>query len=260
MARVHLFELEDQSWCPAFVRETTTDFLLGLYNLFNLYEPAYQKIAETLRKTKTNAIVDCCSGSGGPTKHLRNYLDKTDQQAVTITLTDKYPNAKVFDALEASYPNKMFSRRESLDASQLPASLQGMRTFFSSFHHFAPKHAVKILQDAVNNNAPIGIFECTQRHPADFLRVLLSPLLMLFVVPVARRLNWRKFLMTYVIPVTPFTNMWDYFVSNLRTYSSNEFQQLIAQVDAPDYVWEMGKLWSKKAKCHIPYLIGYKRS
>jgi len=81
---------------------------------------------------------------------------------------------------------------------------------------------------------------------------------MLFIVPRAKRLNWRKFLMTYIVPVTPFTNMWEYFVSNLRTYSPKELHALIAQLDAPGYEWEVGKLWSKKAMCHVPYLIGYK--
>ncbi len=52
--------------------------------------------------------------------------------------------------------------------------------------------------------------------------------------------------------------MWDYLVSNLRTYSVEEMQALVARLDAPNYKWEIGKLWSKKAMCHVPYLIGYK--
>ena len=132
-----------------------------------------------------------------------------------------------------------------------------MRTFFSSFHHFRPQEASKILQDAVDNNAPIGIFECTQRHPFDFIRMLLSPIIFLLVLPFSKRLTWKKFLFTYLIPITPVTNMWDYFVSNLRTYSPQELQGLIQGLNAPNYHWEVGKLWSKKAKCHIIYLIGY---
>jgi hypothetical protein len=259
MARVHLFEIEDLAWCPQFVRETTTDFLLGLYNVFNIYEPAYEKVYEILQKTNTHAIVDCCSGSGGPIRKLREYLDTTDKKEVTINITDKYPNIKSFEVLESQYPNKIKGHKNSLDATQLPAELKGMRTFFSSFHHFSPDFAVKILQDAVNNNAPIGIFESTQRQTKDFFRALFSPILMLFLVPLAKRMTWRKFLMTYVIPITPFTNMWDYIVSNLRTYSPSELEALIQKLDAPGYTWEVGKLWSKKAKCEVPYLIGYKK-
>lgn len=260
MARVHLFEIEDQSWCPRTIRESTTDFLLGLYNFFNIYEPAFHKISEVLTKTQSNSIIDCCSGSGGTLGHLREYLDQHHLTPVTITLTDKYPNQEAFDKIEATYPNKMSGYRQSVDASQFPSSLKGMRTFFSSFHHFTPDQALRILQDAVDHSAPIGIFECTQRHPADFIRMLISPIMMLFIMPLAKRLNWRKFLFTYILPVTLVTNMWDYFVSNMRTYSSEELHALIKQLNAPDYTWEVGKLWSKKAMCHIPYLIGHKKS
>jgi hypothetical protein len=260
MGRLHLFEIEDQKWCPRFIRETTTDFLAGLYKIFRIYDPAYEKIGEVLDKTKTTNIVDCCSGSGGPITQLREFLDKNNQHAVTITLTDKYPNLKVFQHLESNYPTTVIGRKDSLDAAKLPSSLTGMRTFFSSFHHFTPEQAQKILQDAVNNNAPIGIFESTQRAPADFFRALISPIMMLFVVPFAQRLNWRKFIGTYIIPITPFTNMWDYFVSNMRTYSQKELNKIISKLDAPGYTWETGNLWSPKAKCNVPYLVGYKQS
>lgn len=260
MARIHLFEIEDQTWCPQFVRETTTDFLLGLYNLLNIYEPAYEKIYETLKKTNTNSIIDCCSGSGGPIRKLREYLDQTDKKDVTITLTDKYPNIESFKIWESTFPNKVIGYKEPVDATQFPKELKGMRTFFSSFHHFKPEFAVKILQDAVNNNAPICIFESTQRHPVDFTRALFSPIFMLFLVPFAKRLNWQKFLMTYIIPITPFTNMWDYMISNLRTYSKSEMEGLISQLNAPHYTWEVGKLWAKKARCEVPYLVGYPKS
>lgn len=258
MRRLHLFEFEDQAWCPRFIRETTTDFLHAIYKLFQIYEPAYQKISEILDKTHVNTIIDCCSGSGGPIRQLRDYLDKLGKTSVTINLTDKYPNTQVFNHMEESYPKRIIGHMSSIDASQFPSSLKGMRTFFSSFHHFTPDTALKILQDAVNNKAPIAIFESSQRHPLDFLRVLLSPVFMPLIVPFAKRLTLYKFIFTYVIPITPFTNFWDYFVSCLRSYSPNEMLSLVNRLNAPDYTWEIGRLWSKKGKCHIPYLIGYK--
>lgn len=257
MGRIHLFEIEDQKWCPKSIRETVTDFLLGLNNLLHTFEPAFEKIEGLLSKLKVDAIIDCCSGSGGPTTQLRDYLDKADKQHITITLTDKYPNLQLFESLEKKYDNRITGHPNSIDALKLPASLKGLRTFFSSFHHFAPKQALAILQDAVNNQAPIAIFESTQRHPVDFLRVLLCPFLVLLIVPFAKRLTLKKFFITYIIPLGPLTVMWDYFVSNLRTYSTKELNTLIQQLDAPGYIWEVGKL-SKKGKGQTPYLIGYK--
>jgi hypothetical protein len=258
MGRIHLFEIEDQGWCPKLVREAITDFLLGLYNLLYLYEPAFQKINALLTTLNINAVVDCCSGSGGPIKQLREYLDKVDKQSITITITDKYPNIKSFQQLESLYGNRLVGQREPIDATELPTSLQGLRTFFSAFHHFAPKKALKILQDAVDNDAPIAIFESTRRHLTDFIRALLSPLLAWVFIPFAGRLTLAKFFWTYLLPIMPFMIMWDYIVSNFRTYSLKEMYHLIDQLEAPGYTWEVGKLWSKKAKCHIPFLVGYR--
>lgn len=256
---MHLVEIEDMAWCPTVIREATTDFLASLYRVFNIYEPAFQKIAEVLDISNSKDIVDCCSGSGGTIKRLREHLDKNGRESTTITLTDKYPNHKAFQKLASQFPTKIIGHQSSVDASQLPSSLKGMRTFFSSFHHFTPEQAVKILQDAVNNNMAIGIFESTQRHPIDFIRALISPILMLVLLPFAKRMTWKKFIFTYIVPVTLFTNMWDYFVSNMRTYSTKELQGLISQLDAPGYQWEIGKLWSVQAKCHVPFLVGYKK-
>lgn len=107
MGRMHLFELEDKSWCPRVIRETTTDFLLGIYNVFNIYEPAYEKIVEILDKTGSDTIIDCCSGSGGPIRRLRDHLDKSGKSLVVINLTDKYPNASAFASLQARYRKKL---------------------------------------------------------------------------------------------------------------------------------------------------------
>lgn len=257
MTRLHLFEIEDQKWCPSIIRKSITDYLLGLYNLLHIFEPAYKKIEEVLNNTGVNAIVDCCSGSGGPSVQLRDYLDSRQMQSISITLTDKYPNIERFQYLEKCYGDRLVGLNESIDASKLPSSLKGLRCFFSSFHHFAPAQALNILQDAVNNKAPIAIFESTQRSLSDFIRAFFSPVLMLFIMPFAKTLNLSKFFITYIIPIIPFVFMWDYFVSNIRTYSSKELQLLINKLDAPGYKWEIGKLWSKKAKIYIPYLIGY---
>lgn len=258
MGRLHLFEIEDQKWCPRFIREATTDILSVIFNMLHIYEPAYQKIHEVLSKTNTKTIVDCCSGSAGPIRHLRNYLNKTGNDSVTITLTDKFPHLKSYEELEKQYPQQISSHKQSLDASQLPASFAGMRTFFSSFHHFKPEFAVKLLQDAVNNNVPIGVFESVERRPIDFIRAITSLVWVPILLPFSRRMTKWKFLFTYIIPLIPLSFAFDYIMSNLRAYSVEEMQRLINQLHAPDYQWEVGKLWSNKAKGYVTYLVGYK--
>ena len=256
---MRLFEIEDLSCCPRVIRETSTDFLFGLCNLLNVYEMAYEKVAEILEKTKINDIVDCCSGTGGPIKKLRDYLDQNHKKDVTITLTDKYPNIHSFEKLEKEYPVTVVGINQAVDATEIPSSLKGMRTFFSSFHHFKPEYATQILQDAVKKEVPIAIFESTQCRPIDFFMALFSPIAVWIVLPFSKRLTLRKFIFTYIIPVTPLTFMWDYFVSNFRTYSPRQLQVLTQKISADNYHWEFGKLKSRKRKNGVVYLIGYKK-
>ena len=260
MKRIHLVELEDLPGCPDVIRETSTDFLFGLCTLVNIYELAYEKIAKVLDITNTNTIVDCCSGTGGPIKRLRNYFDQHQKKDVTIFLTDKFPNLQSFGKFEKEYPENIVGVTESIDACELPATLKGMRTFFSSFHHFKPECATQILQDAVDNEVPIAIFETTQRHPIDLIQALLSPVAVWLILPFTRRLTWKKFIFTYLIPITPFAFMWDYFVSIFRTYSIKELQAMTQQIQGTDnYHWEFGKLRSRRRSEGVIYLIGYKK-
>jgi hypothetical protein len=259
MNRIHLFEIEDLSWCPNAIRETSTDILFGLCNLANIYEMAYEKVAEIIDKTGINAIVDCCSGTGGPIKKLRNYLDQHQKNNVTITLTDKYPNIQSFEKLQKEYPTNIVGITQAVDATAIPSSLKGVRTFFSSFHHFKPEWAKQILQDAVNNEAPVAIFESTQRLPMDFVLAFLSPIAAWIILPFSKRLTFTKFIFTYLIPVSPLVFMWEYFISIFRTYSLCELQALTQKIKADDYYWEFGKLRSRKRKEGVVYMMGYKK-
>jgi len=66
MRRVQAFELEDQPWFPAVIRDLATDYLHFLQTRFALHEPAVPLLADALAATGATAIVDLCSGGGGP--------------------------------------------------------------------------------------------------------------------------------------------------------------------------------------------------
>ena len=65
MARVHLFEFEDQSWFPNIFREGITDYLQFAANKIDLYKPVIPVIRRGLEKSGSKRIVDICSGGGG---------------------------------------------------------------------------------------------------------------------------------------------------------------------------------------------------
>jgi len=261
MDRVQLFEFGDLAWVPQTFHHVETDFLQFYYTLFNLYGPVYEKILLVLRESGQNAIVDLCSGGGGPVVRLRQYLDKHNLVQTTITLTDINPNLPAFENLAKQFPQQIIGHTTPVDATNVPSELKGMRTFFTSFHHFpAENTATKLLQDAVDSQMPIGIFEVSERSFSSVSYALLSALVLpLLLVPQMRPFTLGKLFFIYVLPVIPIMMAWDYLISCFRTYSLKELKEIISRLHAPDYHWEIGKKAGWHGLYHITYLIGYKK-
>ena len=63
LPRLHLFELEDQSWFPATIRDLATDYIRFLGIKFMFHVPAVPLMAEALRLTGATQVVDLCAGA-----------------------------------------------------------------------------------------------------------------------------------------------------------------------------------------------------
>lgn len=255
MRRVHLFEFEDQSWFPGVFREGITDYLQYASNRVNLYKPILPFIEKGLNLSKSNMIIDICSGGGGGILKIYEQL-KLDMFNSRVILTDKYPNLDAFrETAEASGGNIDFVEKP-VDAVDVPKELKGFRTQFVSFHHFKPDQARRILQNAAESGMPIGIFEATERSFMNFIAMLFTPIVVMLAVPFIKPFKWSRIIFTYLIPAIPFFTMWDGLVSVLRTYSIEEMKEMTSSIDVPGYRWEIGKVKNKKGPALL-YLLGY---
>ncbi len=256
MGRIHLFEFEDQKWFPAFLRNYGTDFLQFLSNKTKMYRPIIPILKKGLDKTKTNTIVDLASGGGGGLIWLNSELKK-DIPDLKIILTDYFPNVPAFKYTKRQADNFEYIET-SVDAKQVPEDLKGLRTQFLSLHHFKPKDAQLILQNAINSESSIAIFECQERSLPSILAMLFSPLSVVFVTPFIRPFKIGRIIFTYLIPIVPVFVLWDGIVSSLRTYSVKEMKALIAKLDGhEDYDWEVDRI--KSGPSIVLYLLGIKK-
>jgi hypothetical protein len=213
-------------------------------------------LTHVLRSTDSSEIVDLCSGSTGPVLHLHELIVESGARPVQITLTDKFPNPDIGNELEARYQAVRYLT-ESVDATNVPRELQGVRTLFTSFHHFPPEVAVKMLEDAAAKRAPIAVVEFTERTFANLAKAaLLSPFLVWLTTPFIRPWSIRRLFWTYVLPVVPITYTWDAVASHWRTYSVEELRRLTASVPVADYEWTFGKVPSRPSGFNITYLFG----
>ncbi len=253
MGRIHLFEFEDQQWFPSFLRDYGTDFLQFLSNKTKLYKPAIHILEKGLKASNTNQIVDLASGGGGGLLWLNQELLKTHPD-LKIILTDYYPNLSAFEYTKKQAPNFEYITT-CIDARKVPESLKGLRTQFLSLHHFKPNDAVKTLQNAVDSQSCIGIFEVQERSLPSILAMLFSPISVLFTTPFIRPFKWGRLLFTYLIPIVPLFVLWDGLVSSFRTYSVAEMHELVEQVDNHDsFIWEINRI--KSGPGVILYLLG----
>lgn len=256
MGRLHLFEFEDLHWFPSFLRNYGTDFLQFLSNKTKLYKPIVPIIEKALKQSDTNQIIDLASGGGGGLLWLNSVLKKSIPD-LKIILTDYYPNIPAFKYTKKQANNFEFITTE-VDARHVPKSLTGLRTQFLSLHHFRPEDAKQILQNAIDSNQSIAIFEAQERSIPSILAMLFSPISLLLTTPFIRPFKLGRILFTYLIPIVPLFVLWDGIVSSLRTYSVKEMHTLVNQLNNKDtFNWEINKV--KSGPGVVLYLLGIKK-
>ena len=143
-----------------------------------------------------------------------------------------------------------------VDARRVPDGLAGLRTICNAFHHFGTEDARRILSDAQQAGQPILIIELSERTWVNLtLGTLFIPLMVALVMPLVRPVRAGWLLLTYLLPVLPWTIAWDGWVSHWRTYSLAEQTELIAPLHRPDWTWDMGQ--TRLGPGHITWLLGH---
>lgn len=236
MRRVHLFEILDQAWCPQAVRDGATDCLEAIISAADVYRPVRDLFLEAIRKCGARQVVDLCSGGGGPwlSRQWKSRLENGCD--FRVVLTDKFPSSILATRL-APYAN-LTAVAASVDATSVPAELQGFRTVFSSFHHFPDSVASKILADAVRTGSGFATAEVTSRSLRPMLTICLLPIAVWALTPGMRPFRWSRLILTYLLPAIPFVILWDGLVSCLRTRTPEELLALTQSF--PEYEWNAG--------------------
>ncbi len=255
MRRIQFIEIHDQSWFPTFLRDEVIDALQFGLTLLRTYASIGPLLHGALDSSRSQSIVDLCSGGGGPWLHLSQRLSG-GAQAIRVRLTDKYPNLRAFENLSAVSEDRITFSPDSVDALNVPGELNGFRTMFTSFHHFSPKQARAILQNAVDDGQNIGVFETTKRSLLTIALMFPWALMPLFFTLWIRPFSLSRLFWTYLIPVVPFVFLFDGIVSCLRTYRPEELREMVGELTAAGYLWQIGEQSGTPGEMPITYLIG----
>lgn len=253
MKRINTFELEDQPWFPATFRNLMSETLQVSLTFWEVYKPVVPLIKKVMAHMQTTQVIDLCSGGAGPWGQLVE-----PGWPGSVTLTDKYPNLEAFEQLATQVGHQINYVADPVDATCVPPHLAGVRTMFTAFHHFPPPIATAILQDAVDRQNAICIFEIAERRLRNLIFTpLLTPPALAWLTLRVKKVTFEKLFWTYVVPVVPLAGTWDAWASNLRAYSPQDLEELVASFKSTNFVWEIGQITSPEAKIPITYLLGY---
>jgi hypothetical protein len=254
MPRLHLFELEDQTWFPGTIRDLATDYLHFVQSAASMHRAMLPFLEEALRGGRTTHVVDLCSGGAGPVPAMVREL-REKGMPVTATLTDLYPSVAALEHAAASSGGAIDFVAQPVDARAVPEELRGLRTLFNGFHHFRRDDAEAILRNAAAAGQPIAIFEISRRSVSMILWVLLVPLVVLLATPFMKPFTWQRLLWTYVLPLVPLTCLWDGIVSQLRAYTVPELREMAAAAGA--MTWRAGDPRLYRSGARVTYLLGW---
>ncbi|KAI0400273.1 hypothetical protein F4802DRAFT_502680 [Xylaria palmicola] len=242
--RLHLFEIDDQSWFPAFLRAYVQ---AGLTHLWTMRLPLLQPcspatwVADILRRelgasVPSYAYIDFCAGAGGPTPHIERALNRQlGAGGVEFVLTDLHPNVESWDRAARASAHLTYVPTP-VDAAAAPPDLiarhrsggKGVfRLFNLAFHHFDDELARAILKNTVETSDGFGIFELQSRDFSAFVSCILFGVFILLIAPLLYWWSPQVLFFVYVVPIVPFVLVFDGLVSSLRTRTADEVEVLL---------------------------------
>lgn len=257
MRRYHLIEFHEQPWVPSSLRNAATDYLAHVEVMGKLYDDLAPVIAEAVQDSGAEQVIDLGSGGGGPWARLHPMVSEVLGRDLKIVLTDLSPHKDAYRKLHDDVCESITFSEESVDMMNVPETLHGLRTLFSSFHHFQPEAAKSILRDAVRSGDGIMIVEGTYRSPKGLAPMFVVPIITLLITPLIRPFRWSRLLWTYLFPLAPLMIGFDGAVSVLRTYSPEEMLEMAQEVDTEGkFRWIAERVPHKALPEPVIYLKG----
>lgn len=250
-----MFEFSDQTWLPRVVRREMTIYLDFLAAFMGRYVAASELVAQALELAELDTVVDLCSGASRTAVNVRDRVEVQLGRSVTIHLTDMHPVV----ADEAELGERVIRECRSVDARSVPEDLVGLRTLYTSFHHFRGVSAQAVLNDAMTQGQPIAIFEHADRGLWVKLKlVLTTPVLVTMSLVYRDRVPLSALILNILFPVVPLCLAWDGIVSVGRTYSIDQMRRVIDSSGGSRYDWWVGRTgpMGKRGKGPLYYLFG----
>lgn len=264
MKRIQLFEFEDFNWLPGPIRNGVTRLIQVLHRMMGTSELLADLIKKAREKQSFDQVVDLGSGAGGAMPEVIAKLNTREGlEHINLVLTDLYPHDSYIRHIESLQIPNLKYHPSPVDALHLSQTPKGLKTMVNSFHHMPPKSAKGILHSAAKSKQPLLIYELTENKvPLLFwwlflpISLVILIIMVVFMTPFVRPLSWKQLLFTYLIPIIPLIYAWDGQASNVRTYTINDYGELLKGIKEEGYVWEIAPAIKQNGKKLGYYVLG----
>lgn len=253
--RRHLIELHEQPWFPEAWRDLFRAGLGKAFVLFGLSRESSRALSRFLALHRPAELLDLCSGSGECTADaLRHTLAGGEVPRCALVLSDLYPDRQRWTLACADRWVE-----SPLDVHTIDADLPRTWMMLNALHHLRPEELRELLRDAATRaEGFVAVDRDARNWRAMFMTLFLVPLAACVITAfLVRPFRPRNVLWGLVVPVIPLVALLDGLVSNLRSYTVEELESLVA--DASDtFTWEVGRTPGGAGVPPMTYIFGFR--
>ena len=146
----------------------------------------------------------------------------------------------------------------SIPLSEFTGKTKGLYLFVNSFHQLDPKNAYDTLKNIAENENPVVLVEGNNNSLWQIVGMtIFVPISVLIMTPFIQPFRMTRFIFTYLIPILPLFIMIDGCLALIKLYSPNDLNELVSNINVPNYKWQLGKKANGRGG-KIIYLKGWK--
>ncbi|MCC6817489.1 MAG: hypothetical protein IT245_01175 [Bacteroidia bacterium] len=210
-------ELEDHTWFPDFLRVEQAEFIGQMAVFSGIYKPFIQLLKNCVHNS--DSLHDLCSGSGVPGLHIFN----ASTSFKSLTLSDKFP-------LQKQWPDNIRYLSISTDILEMEFTPQYCYILLNAFHHFNEEEQNSIIKRCQEAGAEMYIAEILEPTLMCAIKVFLAGTIgVLLLTPFICKMTWRKFILTYLIPLNSITVSIDGIISVFKSKSQSRYINQLAK-------------------------------
>lgn len=254
--RRHLIELHEQPWFPATWRELFRAGLGKSFVMFGLSREFSRALDRFFARHPAAELLDLCSGSGELSADtVRRANESGEYRRCALVFSDLYPDPQQWAARAGQGG---FIERP-VDYRAIDPALPRTWMMLNALHHLRPDELREFLRNAASNaEGFIAVDRDARNWREMFVTLFAVPLAAAFITAfMLRPFRARNLLWGLLVPVIPLVALLDGLVSNLRSYTVAELEQMVEDREAA-FTWEVGRTPGGDGVPPMTYIFGYR--